>query len=65
MENILKLITRFYDWTVRTYAEIHLFFCGYWLGCFVISNKKIYLLLAIIDAVISYNDFKEKKRNEN
>ena len=65
MENILKLIVRFYDWTIRTYAEICLFFCGYWTGYFVISNKKVYLLLAIIEAVIAYNEFKERKRNEN
>lgn len=65
MENILKLIIRFGDWTVRTWAETSLFFCGYWTGCFVISNKKIYLLVAIINVIIAYNEFKKRKRNEN
>lgn len=64
MEIILKLIVRFGDWVVRTYAESSLFFCGYWAGCFIRSDKKIYLLLAIIDALIAYSEFKERKYNE-
>lgn len=64
MEIILKIIARFGDWVVRIYAESSLFFCGYWAGCFIMSDKKIYLLLAIIDAFIAYSEFKERKHNE-
>ena len=65
MENILKLIARFGDWIIRTWAETSLFFCGYWAGCFIMSNKKIYLLLAIIEAINVHNEFKKRKSNKN
>lgn len=63
VERIVKFIVRFGDWCVRTLAETSLFFCGYWTGCFVISDRKIYLLLVITNALIAYNEYKGRKHN--